>query len=64
MIEDDIEGPEGRLLRKRVPLEIESVAREYLRREWREIVAERRGSQRRLGGFALAASVLVAAFTF
>ena len=48
--------------RERVPLEIESAAREHLRREWRAIVAERRGARRRLGGFALAASVLVAAF--
>ena len=49
-------------LRERVPLAIESAARQHLRREWRAIVAERSGARRRMGGFALAASVLVAAF--
>jgi ferric-dicitrate binding protein FerR (iron transport regulator) len=65
MSDDDIERVlKAAGLRERVPLEVESAAREHLRREWRAIVAERRGAQRRLGGFALAASVLVAAFAF
>ena len=63
MSDDDIERVlKAAGLRERVPLEIESAAREHLRREWRAIVAERRGSRRRMGGLALAASVLVAAF--
>ena len=63
MSDDDIERVlKAAGLRERVPLEIESAAREHLRREWRAIVAERQGARRRVGGFALAASVLVAAF--
>jgi len=63
MNDDDIERVlKAAGLRERVPLEIETAAREHLRREWRAIVAERRGSRRRMGGLALAASVLVAAF--
>ena len=63
MSDDDIERVlRAAGLRERVPLEIESAAREHLRREWRGLVAERRGARRRMGGFALAASMLVAAF--
>ncbi len=63
MNDDDIERVlKAAGLRERVPFEIESAAREHLRREWRAIVAGRRGARRRVGSFALAASVLVAAF--
>src|SRR6185312_6052335 len=62
MIEEDI----ARVLRaagprERAPEAVESAVREELRREWRAIVAERRGSRRRAAGLALAASLLVAA---
>jgi hypothetical protein len=64
MSDDDIERVlKAAGLRERVPLGIESAVREHLRREWRAIVAERRGARHRMTGFALAASVLVAAFT-
>src|ERR1700741_4396185 len=63
MSDDDIERVlKAAGLRERVPLEIESAVREHLRREWREVVAERRGTRRRGAGLALAASGLVAAF--
>lgn len=64
MNDNDIERVlKGAGLRERVPLEVESAAREHLRREWHAIVAERRVTRRRIAGFALAASVLVAAFS-
>jgi ferric-dicitrate binding protein FerR (iron transport regulator) len=47
--------------RERAPAEVERAVREHLRGEWRAIVAERQGRRRRWTGFALAASVLVAA---
>lgn len=47
--------------RERAPAEVERAVREHLRREWREMVAERQGRRRRWTGFALAASVAVAA---
>jgi ferric-dicitrate binding protein FerR (iron transport regulator) len=43
-----------------VPAPIEREAREHLRREWRAIVAERRGARRRNTVFAMAASVVAA----
>ncbi len=50
--------------RERAPADIEREVRERLRQEWREIVAERHSRRRRWSGFAIAASVLVAAFGF
>jgi ferric-dicitrate binding protein FerR (iron transport regulator) len=47
--------------REHAPAEVERAVREHLRGEWREIVAERQGRRRRWTGFALAASVAVAA---
>jgi ferric-dicitrate binding protein FerR (iron transport regulator) len=47
--------------RERAPAEVERAVREHLRGEWREIVAERQGRRRRWTGFALAASIAVAA---
>jgi ferric-dicitrate binding protein FerR (iron transport regulator) len=48
-------------MRERAPADVARAVREHLRREWREIVAERRGSRRRWSGLAFAASILVAA---
>jgi ferric-dicitrate binding protein FerR (iron transport regulator) len=46
--------------REPVPPAIERAAREHLRREWRAIVAERRGARRRYTALAMAASVAAA----
>ena len=65
MSDDDIERvlkSAGR--RERVPEEIERSVREHLRREWGEMVAERRSARRRWSGYAVAASILVAAVGF
>lgn len=47
--------------RERAPAEVERAVREHLRAEWREIIAERQDRRRRRTGFAIAASVAVAA---
>ncbi len=47
--------------RERAPAEVERAVREHLRAEWREIIAERQGRRGRWRGFAIAASVAVAA---
>jgi len=49
--------------RERAPAEVERAVREHLRAEWREIIAERQDRRRRWTGFAIAASVAVAALS-
>jgi ferric-dicitrate binding protein FerR (iron transport regulator) len=46
--------------REPVPPAIEHAAREQLREEWRAVVAERRGANRRVAFFAAAAGIVVA----